>query len=65
MACYYLGCIRQPHFTAKIAPPFFLAGKRHHGPDAGKVGELLKSYLLRRVDGTPVARSAPIVMAGD
>ncbi len=29
----------------------------------GKVGELLKSYLLRRVAGTPVAASAPIIMA--
>jgi len=29
----------------------------------GKVGELLKSYLLKQVRGTPVAVSAPIVMA--
>jgi uncharacterized protein (TIRG00374 family) len=29
----------------------------------GKVGELLKSYLLRRVAGTPVAASAPIILA--
>jgi len=29
----------------------------------GKVGELFKSYLLKQVTGTPVARSAPIVMA--
>ena len=29
----------------------------------GKVGELLKSYLLRRVAGTPVAASAPIIVA--
>ena len=29
----------------------------------GKVGELLKSYLLRRVAGTPVAASAPIIIA--
>jgi uncharacterized protein (TIRG00374 family) len=29
----------------------------------GKVGELLKSYLLRQVNGTPIARSAPIVLA--
>jgi hypothetical protein len=27
----------------------------------GKVGEWLKSYLLREVHGTPVARSAPIL----
>jgi uncharacterized protein (TIRG00374 family) len=29
----------------------------------GKVGELLKSYLLRRVAGTPIAVSAPTILA--
>ena len=29
----------------------------------GKVGEWLKSYLLREVHGTPVSRSAPILIA--
>lgn len=29
----------------------------------GKLGEVFKSYLLRRVNGTPVSRSAPIVLA--
>ena len=29
----------------------------------GKVGELLKSYLLKQIRGTPIATSAPIVMA--
>ena len=29
----------------------------------GKVGEWLKSYLLREVHGTPVMRSAPILLA--
>jgi uncharacterized protein (TIRG00374 family) len=29
----------------------------------GKVGEWLKSYLLREVHGTPIVRSAPIVIA--
>lgn len=29
----------------------------------GKVGELLKSYLLKQVRGTPISVSAPIVMA--
>ncbi len=27
----------------------------------GKVGEAMKSWLLRDIDGTPIARSAPIV----
>jgi uncharacterized protein (TIRG00374 family) len=29
----------------------------------GKVGEVLKSYLLKRVNGTPISASAPIVLA--
>lgn len=29
----------------------------------GKIGEVFKSYLLRRINGTPVTASAPIVMA--
>jgi len=29
----------------------------------GKFGEVLKSYLLKRVNGTPISRSAPIVVA--
>ena len=29
----------------------------------GKVGEVFKSYLLKRVNGTPVSASAPIVLA--
>ena len=29
----------------------------------GKVGELLKSYLLKQIRGTPIATSAPIIMA--
>lgn len=29
----------------------------------GKVGELLKSYMLRRVANVPIARSAPLILA--
>jgi uncharacterized protein (TIRG00374 family) len=29
----------------------------------GKIGEVLKSYLLKRVNGTPITASAPIVLA--
>lgn len=29
----------------------------------GKLGEVLKSYLLKKVNGTPIRRSAPIVVA--
>ncbi len=29
----------------------------------GKVGELLKSYLVKRYNGTPISRTAPVIMA--
>jgi uncharacterized protein (TIRG00374 family) len=29
----------------------------------GKVGEVLKSYLLKQINGTPISASAPIVLA--
>ena len=29
----------------------------------GKMGEVLKSYLLKEINGTPISRSAPIVLA--
>lgn len=29
----------------------------------GKMGEVLKSYLLKRTDGTPMSKSAPVVFA--
>lgn len=29
----------------------------------GKMGEVLKSYLLREINGTPISRSAPIILA--
>ncbi len=29
----------------------------------GKLGELFKSYLVKRIDGAPVARTAPVVLA--
>ncbi len=29
----------------------------------GKFGEVLKSYLLKKVNGTPISRSAPIIIA--
>jgi uncharacterized protein (TIRG00374 family) len=29
----------------------------------GKIGEVFKSYLLKRLNGTPISRSAPIVVA--
>lgn len=58
---YYLGCIGS-HVSRRDSAAIFLAGLSMV-MTPGKVGELLKSYLLRRIDGTPIARSAPIVLA--
>jgi len=58
---YYLGCINsrvRPGASALI----FVSGLSMV-MTPGKIGELLKSYLLRQVSGTPMARSAPIVLA--
>lgn len=58
---YYLGCIGS-HVSRRDSAAIFLAGLSMV-MTPGKVGEFLKSYLLRRIDGTPIARSAPIVLA--
>ncbi len=58
---YYLGCIGS-HIQRRDSAAIFLAGLSMV-LTPGKVGELLKSYLLKRLDGTPIARSAPVVLA--
>ncbi len=58
---FYLGIIRsRVPVTASLL--IFLSGFAM-ALTPGKVGELLKSYLLRREVGTPMARSAPIMLA--
>lgn len=59
---YYLRLIGVRELTTRdSAGIFFSAFTMVMTP--GKVGELLKSYLLRRVAGTPMAASAPIIIA--
>lgn len=59
---YYLRLIGVRGLTTReSAGIFFSAFTMVMTP--GKVGELLKSYLLRRVAGTPMAASAPIIIA--
>ena len=58
---YYTSTLRMhPGYTANLII-FFSAFTMAVTP--GKLGEVLKSYLLKQVNGTPVSRSAPIVIA--
>jgi uncharacterized protein (TIRG00374 family) len=58
---YYLRCIGSD-VRLRSSAAIFVAGLSMV-MTPGKVGELLKAYLLKRVNGTPIARSAPIVIA--
>jgi uncharacterized protein (TIRG00374 family) len=58
----YLRLIGATGVPKKDSALIFLSGMAM-AMTPGKVGELLKSYLLKQVRGTPVASSAPIVMA--
>src|SRR5215813_6406121 len=58
---YYLHCLdlRVPR---SMSVKIFVAGLSM-AITPGKVGELLKSYLLKRYNGTPMSRTAPVIMA--
>lgn len=59
---YYLGLIGVRGIRLSHSVAIFLSGLTM-AMTPGKVGELLKSVLLRRVAGTPISVSAPVVMA--
>ena len=59
---YYLGLIGAAGVGLRASLSIFLSGLTM-AMTPGKVGELLKSVLLRRATGTPLSVSAPIVMA--
>ncbi len=59
---YYLARIGAGAVRVGTSLAIFLSGLTM-AMTPGKVGEILKSVLLRRVSGTPVSVSAPIVMA--
>jgi glycosyltransferase 2 family protein len=58
---YYLHIVEQPVALGTSARVFFAGLSMSVTP--GKMGELLKSYLLRQAADVPVAASAPVVIA--
>lgn len=58
---YYLGILQIP-LAAGLSLRVFLAGMVMTATP-GKFGEVFKSYLLKNVNGAPLAKSAPIVLA--
>ncbi len=59
---YYLGLIGAGATSRRDGALIFLAGLSM-AMTPGKVGEWLKSYLLREMTGVPISRSAPIILA--
>ena len=59
---YYLGLIGVRGLSKRTSFLIFFSGLGMV-ITPGKVGEWLKTYLLREIHGTPVARSAPILIA--
>lgn len=58
---YYLRCLRLG-VPRLVSLKIFVAGLSM-AITPGKVGELLKSYLIKRHNGTPISRTAPVIMA--
>ncbi len=59
---YYLRLIGVDDFPTRESALTYLSGLGM-AVTPGKVGEWLKSYLLRELHGTPMSRSAPIILA--
>ena len=59
---YYLGLIGAGHTSDRVSALTFLSGLSMVLTPA-KIGEWLKSYLLRDLAGVPVSRSAPVILA--
>ncbi len=59
---YYLGLIGAGHTSERVSALTFLSGLSMVLTPA-KIGEWLKSYLLRDLAGVPVSRSAPVILA--
>jgi uncharacterized protein (TIRG00374 family) len=58
---YYLHCLHL-RVPRGVSLRIFVAGLSM-AITPGKVGELLKSYLIKRYNGTPMSRTAPVIMA--
>lgn len=59
----YLRHIDAGHGVSRLDSALLFTAGMVMAVTPGKVGEVLKSYLLRQVNQTPVSRSAPIVVA--
>jgi len=60
---YYLRRLDAGHGVGRLDSALIFTAGMVMSVTPGKLGEVFKSYLLRRVNGTPVTRSAPIVLA--
>ena len=60
---YYLRKLDQGHGVSYGQSGLLFTAGMVMAVTPGKVGEVLKSSLLKRLNGTPISRSAPIVLA--
>jgi uncharacterized protein (TIRG00374 family) len=60
---YYLRRMGQGHGVSYGDSALIFTSGMVMAVTPGKIGEVLKSYLLKRVNGTPISASAPIVLA--
>jgi len=60
---YYLRKLRQGDGVSYAQSGLLFTSGMVMAVTPGKVGEVLKSGLLKRLNGTPISRSAPIVLA--
>ncbi|MGB9738831.1 MAG: TIGR00374 family protein [Chloroflexus aggregans] len=60
---YYLRYLKLDHSIDHITSGLIFTAGLVMSVTPGKMGEVLKSFLLRQRNGTPISRSAPIVLA--
>lgn len=60
---YYLRRMGMGHGVSRLDSALLFTSGMVMAVTPGKVGEVLKSYLLRRLNGTAISASAPIVFA--
>lgn len=60
---YYLRKLDMGHGVSRADSGLLFTSGMLMAVTPGKVGEVFKSYLLRRINGTPISASAPIVLA--
>lgn len=60
---YYLRYLKQGDGVSRGDSGLIFTAGMVMSVTPGKVGEVFKSYLLKRVNGTPITASAPIVLA--